>query len=250
MTAGRISLPSTYPLHPMEEFGRLSDGERDAVIKLVGKPHAVERGDTIRREGDPAAGFFLLSEGWVLASMLLPAGRRQVLTIHLPGDVLGTSSMSSDEAVETLTAITPAAVSAISLTDFGQVIQKHPRIAVSFLLSAQRERITLMDQLASVGRTRAEQRMAALLVDLTERLGPLQLAEHSTFDLPLTQEEIGDVLGLTAVHVNRTLKILEIDGLIARSGRCVSILAMDRLVELGGRPRRPVRSGLDWLPAR
>lgn len=238
-----------YSLYRFEEFGRLSPGELEALIKLSEKPYSVERGHVVRRQGDPAVSFFLLLKGWVLASTLLPNGSRQVLKVHLPGDVLGTPSMSSDSALETLTTVTPTVVSAMSLIGFGQLAEEHPRVAMRFLLSVQRERAALMDQRTSMGQTRAEARMAALLLDLAERLEPLDLVHDGTFDFLLTQEQIGDVLGLTSVHVNRTLRGLEKRGLIARTARRLSILARAELVKLAARPRRPPRTQLDWLPA-
>ena len=144
------SLSYTFPRHRLEEFGELSQHERDAVAKLSGRPYLVERGRPIRHQGDPVLGLFLLFEGWVLDSADLPSGSRQVLKVHLAGDVLGAPSLSSDRALTTLTAITPAVVSTVTLTDFGMLLEQHPRIAARFFLSAQRERAALMDELTLI----------------------------------------------------------------------------------------------------
>lgn len=203
----------------------------------------------IRSEGRTGDGFFLLLEGWAAASVCLPDGGRQILKVHLPGDALGASSMSVALTAETLTAITPAIVCSVSFERFGRLLEDHPRVAACFLLSAQRERVSLMDKLASIGRTSVECRLAALLVDLIERLEPLGLVEDDSFTACLTQDEIGDVLGLTGVHVNRTMRELEQRGLIERCRQRITVLDRPALVRLAARPRRDLRSDLDWLPA-
>lgn len=239
---------SSVPLNRFSEFGRLTDAEMAAIEGLGGPQTMLPRHASIRREGDPVTGFFLLSKGWAISSTLLPDGGRQILKFHLAGDVLGTPSMCCDRAVETLTAITPIVVSEVPLPRFGALLEEHPRVAAMFLLSVQRERVSLMDQLASIGRTAADARIAALLLDLNDRLRAIGLGSDQGFELPLTQEHIGDALGLTAVHVNRMLRHLETQGLIAREGHRLTIVDRTQIARLAGRPARPLRSDLSWLP--
>lgn len=237
-----------FPLHRFQEYGDLNDAELRAVAALADEPRRYARNQVIRSEGRVGDGFFLLFEGWAAASVSLPDGGRQILKVHLPGDALGTPSMSVALTAETLTALTPAVVCSVSFERFGRLVDAHPRVAAFFLLSVQRERVALMDQLASMGRTSAECRLAALLVDLIERLEPLGLVDGDRFTACLTQDEMGDVLGLTGVHINRTMRELEHRGLIARERQCITVLDRPGLVRLAARPQRDLRADLGWLP--
>lgn len=235
-------------LKRLEEFTSLTPEEAEAVRALGGPMIRLDRLREIRREGDPATGFYMLEKGWAMASHILPSGSRQILKIHLPGDMLGTPSMCSDKAVETLSSITPVVLRLVPLTQFGALIDSHPRVGALFLLSVQAERLALMDQLAEMGRTTAEAQLAAFLLDIAKRLARLGEVHNDSFQLRLTQEHIGDLLGLTNVHVNRMMRLLEDKRLIRRDRERITILDRPALTKLAGRPLREKRTDLGWLP--
>jgi CRP/FNR family transcriptional regulator, anaerobic regulatory protein len=242
-------LTDRLPLHRFQEFGALNPSELRAIIALGDGPIAFRKRTTIRPEGIVPTDFFLLLEGWAKASIILPDGSRQIAKVHLPGDALGTPSMCLTRTVEKLTAITPVLVSEVPFERFGRLFEDHPRLAANFMLSVQRERVALMDQLASLGRTPAEPRVAALLIDLLERLEPIGLAANCSYRLPLTQEQLGDITGLTSVHINRTLRDLRTRGLIAQQGQRMTILDRHKLTELAARPPRTLSYEAPWVPA-
>lgn len=237
-----------FPLHRFEEFGPLSAAEREAVVRLGDTPCVHRRQSRIRSEDVVPSCFYLLVEGWVAAAHILPDGGRQILKIHLPGDALGTPSMCMERTVEELSALTDAVVIPVPLARFGRLFEDHPRMAARFLLSVQCERVALMDQLASMGRTSSEARLAAFLVDLIERLEPLGRVQQDSFDLKLTQEQIGDLLGLTAVHVNRMFRILEEQRLVARYGQRITLCNRQALSRIAARPLRQRLAHCSWLP--
>jgi len=235
-------------LRRLEDFTTLTPEEAEAVRALGGPIIRLDRLREIRREGEPATGFFMLEKGWATASHILPSGSRQILKIHLPGDILGTPSMCSDQAVETLSSITPVVIRFVPLTQFGALIDAHPRLGALFLLSVQAERLALMDQLAEMGRTTAEAQLAAFLLDIARRLDRLGEVQNDSFALRLTQEHIGDLLGLTNVHVNRMIRLPEDKLLIRRDRERITILDRPGLTKLASRPQREKRKELSWLP--
>jgi CRP/FNR family transcriptional regulator, anaerobic regulatory protein len=170
------------------------------------------------------------------------------LKVHVPGDALGTPSMCMLRTVEELSALTDVVVSHVSLGRFAALCEAHPRLAMKFMLSVQLERVALMDRLSSIGRTSAVQRIAALILDLLERLEPLGQAHGDTFSMALTQEQIGDVVGLTSVHTNRALKALTDDGLISRSGTAFEVVNRQQLAKLAAMPTRLPHVDPPWLP--
>jgi CRP-like cAMP-binding protein len=133
------------------------------------------------------------------------------------------------------------------LPAFGGLFASSPRFAAAMFLSAQRERVALMDRLAAVGRTAAIARVAALLLDLDERLRAAGLANGDGFDLPVTQEHIGDHVGLTAVHVNRVFRQMVDAGLIARDRQRIVLLDTARLKGMSARQQRVMARDNGWL---
>lgn len=238
------------PRHPVVRFSALADltpDETEAIKRLAEAPTTCAKGAIIRREGD-TPDLHLLHSGWVAASAVSPDGSRQYFKVHMPGDVMGAPSLPFRQAVETLTALTDAVVARLSLSALGRVFADHPRIGALMFLAANEERVILMDRLTAVARRTSVQRLAALLLHFDERLTLIDRDRPSRFELPLTQEQIGDLIGLTPVHVNRVFRQLEVQGAIHRRGRTIEIPERDKLRRLAALPERPVVRNLAWLP--
>jgi CRP-like cAMP-binding protein len=206
------------PSGRFSEFVTLTTGEREAVYALATETLCHQRRSTLRREGAAVQYLYFLTEGWVASSMVLKDGGRQFFKVHIPGDVLGAPSLASVSAVETLTAITDCTIQCVPLSRLGSIFAEHPRVGMSLFLSANKERVALMDMLAAVGRMSAIGRLARFLTDLHERLLAAGQTKGSRLPMPMIQEEIADLLGLTAVHVNRMLHELESLSLLRRTG--------------------------------
>lgn len=125
---------------------------------------------------------------------------------------------------------------------------EHPRLAALILVFNQVKRVALTDRLAALGRTSAKARVAALLIDMRNRLRGTDNGLGATYVLGLTQEEIGDATGLTAVHVNRMLRQLEDEQLIAREGGRVTLTDERGLTREANYVNRYEGLELGWLP--
>ncbi|HUD90995.1 Crp/Fnr family transcriptional regulator [Sphingobium sp.] len=197
----------------------LTSREQEAVRASATETLRCKRRSTLRHEGAAVQHIYLLTEGWVASSMTLKDGARQFFKVHIPGDVLGAPSLANISAVETLTAITDCTVKCVPLSRLADIFAEHPRLGMSLFLSANKERVALMDMLAAVGRMSAVGRLARFLIDLHDRLLHAGQTEAGWLPIPMTQEMIADLLGLTAVHVNRMLHELEGRSLLRRHGR-------------------------------
>jgi CRP/FNR family transcriptional regulator len=237
-----------YPLHRYRSVADLTAAEEEALLSLGDAELIFSPRDTIRSQGDAVAGFYLHIGGWVASSIMLPDGARLIQKIHLPGDMLGTPSMVLARAADTLTAITEAVVAFVPFERLGAIYTGLPRLAALFAVAIQAERLALMDTLAVTGRASAKQQVARLLLDLHARLTPLGLVEDDGFELPLSQEVIGDLTGLTAVHVNRKLREMREAGLIGREGTRLRILDLARLRALSPVAPRQLQVQPAWLP--
>jgi CRP/FNR family transcriptional regulator, anaerobic regulatory protein len=227
---------------------RLVDAERRALETLEEGERSVSRGAVLRAEQAPARELFVVRRGWLYSSMLLPDGNRQILNVHLPCDFAGDTALPWVKAPFTLVAATDATVGVIDKGALRTLFAEHPRLGLLLLTLAQAERVALADRLASVGRTSAKARVAALICDIMRRLRASGEAVADGIPLPLTQEEIGDATGLTAVHVNRMMRQLAEDGVIARANGRVRILDEARLASVANHSDRYAGIDTSWLP--
>jgi CRP/FNR family transcriptional regulator, anaerobic regulatory protein len=146
-----------------------------------------------------------------------------------------------------VTAVTDVTLCPFSRERLAALIVEHPRLAAMLLALAVAGRVALADRLASIGRTSARARVSSLLCEIYRRLRRLGLAENDAIQLPLTQEDIGDATGLTAVHVNRMMRGLAEDGMIDRIGGQLVILDEARLCEEANYVDRDTLE-TSWLP--
>jgi len=231
-----------------DRLGRLiplGDDERAALIALEARDRPLRRGATLQREHEPVADFYVLKRGMLMSYLLTGEGSRQILGFHFPGDLVGFANLAYRAAPETIAALTEANVAPVERQALGRLIAARPRLAALLLADAQVAQVALADRLAALGRRSAKARVAGVLVDLRDRL---REGGASDFALGLTQEEIGDATGLTAVHVNRMLRQLAQEGLIAREGGRVRLLDEAALVRAAGRVDRGGALDLGWLP--
>ncbi|WP_034160827.1 Crp/Fnr family transcriptional regulator [Sphingomonas sp. ERG5] len=226
----------------------LTPAEHRTLERLEERERHLRRGGTLIRENDRAADMFVLRKGTMMSSVLLDDGSRQILRFLFPGDMLGVSSLVYREAPETISALTDCVVCPFERSAIATLIRDHPRLAALIMVYNQIERTALTDRLAALGRTSAKARVAAILIEMRNRIRMMDKEIGASFTLGLTQEEIGDATGLTAVHVNRMLRQLEEDGLIAREAGRVTFLNERALARAANYVDRYTGLDLGWLP--
>jgi CRP-like cAMP-binding protein len=202
----------------------------------------------VRSENDNARELFIVSKGWLHSYALLGNGSRQIMRLHFSGDILGLSSLAFGQSSESISAVTDVTLCPFDREKLAILFEEHPRLGALIFALSVAERVTLADRLASVGRTSARARVASLICEMVARLRMAHGPEKREFHIPLTQEEIGDSTGLTAVHVNRMMRELVEDGLIARNGNNVTLLDEARLVAEVNFVDRFGEIDTSWLP--
>jgi CRP-like cAMP-binding protein len=232
----------------LSELVDLTQGERTALDRLEERQRHVRRGAVLQRENETGGDLFIMRKGLMMSYVLLDDGSRQILRFHFPGDLLGISGMIYRDAPESLCALSDCVVSPFDRTALSDLMIAHPRLSALILVYCQIERVALTDRLAALGRTSAKARVAALLLELRNRLRATDKSVQNAFALGLTQEEIGDATGLTSVHVNRMLRQIEEEGLIARESGRVTLLDERALARAANYVNRYERLDLGWLP--
>lgn len=233
----------------LEKHLPLTSAERQALARLEENQRKVKRGAMIQRANEPVTELFVLRAGRVMSFVILPDGSRQILRVFFPGDFIGSASTVYSKAPESLMALSDATLCPFDKHALRTLLEEHPRVAALMFILSQTERVALTDRLASLGRASARARVASFLLDIIDRLRVMDDTITNSFDLRLTQEEIGDAIGLTSVHVNRMIRQMEADGLISRSNGTITLLDEKALEEIGHYTNRYTDLDLDWLPA-
>jgi len=213
----------------LSHYVQLSAGERDSLERLEEQDRSFRRGAVIISENEPPRELYIVRHGWLHSSVILGNGSRQIMRFHFQGDILGLPLLAFADSPETVTAVTDVILCPFSRERLATIICEHPRIAALLLGLAVADRVSLADRLASIGRTSARARVSSLLCEIFARMRQLGTPRDAPIHVPLTQEEIGDATGLTAVHVNRMLRTLEEDGGISRERRRIRITDWNRM---------------------
>lgn len=184
-------------------------------------------GDDIVQAGDEIRQVFIVMEGWAIRYRLLEDGRRQIVNFMLPGDVFDLQSLADLKADHSLTAITECKVLVISSSVFVNMLQTSASLASAFWWSAVQEESILREQIVRIGRRSARERIGHLLLELHRRFVGATGMEVERLTVPLTRADIADALGLTPVHVSRTMSAMRRADLITE-GRGGEITIVDR----------------------
>lgn len=210
-------------------FMPLTAKEREFVRKLLARRQELPAQSDLIVEGEPLERVYALTEGWACRYKLLSDGRRQILNFVLPGDFVGLRANWSHVAEHSVTTLTDVELCSFRPDRLIGLYRRMPRLGAAIAWSSAREEAMLAEQVVRIGRRTAYERLAHLLIELLERLRLIGLAGRRSYELPLTQEVLADTLGLSIVHVNRTLRRLREDGLIDLDAGKVVIADLDRL---------------------
>lgn len=180
--------------------------------------HRLKAGEESHIGGDElaAAGVRLVAAGLLAETRLLSDGRRQIIALKLPGDLIREPVAPSHAIVALHPSRTIDGSAALAFLDSRR---RDEPLHQAWQLAMRHEQRCLLDQIVRLGRLSAHERMAHLLLELHERLCRVGLATARGFQLRLTQDILADVLGLSVVHVNRVMQQLRREGLLTyRSG--------------------------------
>lgn len=199
---------------------------------LAATPRVYPSNTVINRQGDADTRIFIVSSGWSCISHHLSNGNRQIIDTPLKGDVLGFPYFDGG-GVNALVSVSEVALFEIPGQAFRKALDQNAALGALFARIAARQHAIAIERLTSICRRSALERAAHYLLELGERLGSGAYAEHG-YDCPLTQHDLADVLGLTQIHVNRTLRELRERELVSFRAGSVEFINRPKLVKLAG----------------
>lgn len=211
----------------------LSAADEAAVTNLNWARKQYQRDAYLAREGEHVTVCTVLLQGFAYRQKILSDGSRQIISFHIPGEFLDVQNCLLEVADHNVQALTRCLVAVVSKELLLQVMSDRPAVRQAIWLDSLLDASVFREWVVNVGRRDARQRIAHLLCELALRLKAAGLGEGPLFDFPLTQEQIADATGLTAVHTNRTLQALRRAGLINLTASKLTILDWDALAEAG-----------------
>ena len=184
------------------------------------------------REGEKPKAVNLILEGWACRYKQLPDGRRQTVHFFIPGDLCDANVFILDQMDHSIASITPIRYAEIGAADFEALMARSPTLARALWLNEMVNASVAREWVANVGQRSALERIAHVFCEMFLRLESLGQTEGTSCDWPLTQSDLADATGLTPVHVNRTLQLLRIRGLIELGGRRLHVRDLEGLKRL------------------
>ena len=228
---------SPHILEPMvrklEGWTPLDEDDKRALFALPMTVRRVPRGHFVVREGDKATHSCVLVSGFAYRQKIVGDGGRQILAIHVAGDLVDLQNSLLRCADHSVQALTDTVIAQIPVEEVRKLAFARPAVGMAMWYDTLVDASIHREWTTNIGRRDALARVSHLLCEFGVRLEKAGLGNRSRYELPMTQEELADCVGLTPVHMNRTLRSLDKEGLIQRPRRAIVIDEWTRLAGLG-----------------
>ncbi|WP_052418410.1 Crp/Fnr family transcriptional regulator [Pseudooceanicola atlanticus] len=233
----------------LSRYADLTEHEHTFVSRMEENERRVRHEEVLVEIGQTPENLFILKEGWAVARSRNLNGRTQVVRIYLPGEMIGLPGLGTRNAAHEIAMITDGVVCPFPRDHMTAVYAKAPRLAALLTAISSLDQIALKDRLAMMGVGSARERMAHFLLDVHERLLQTNPELGRRFRLPLRQVDIGEVLGLTKVYVNRLLRGFTDEELIEIQRPYVRMLQPERLRDIAQYTNRYEQLDNSWFPS-
>jgi CRP-like cAMP-binding protein len=216
----------------LEQHDILADDERAALRGIIGSPEEIHPGTDIVHEGERPNRSTLLLEGIAYRYRVMRDGRRQILALNLPGDVIDLHSFPLKVMDHSIGARSVCVVARFPHDELLRVTEAYPHLTRLLWLLTLIDGAIMREWAVGLGRRSASERMAHLICEFHLRLDAVGLDGNRSFALPISQGDLGDMLGLSVVHTNRTLQELRVAKLVSWEHGVITILDPDGLSRL------------------
>jgi CRP-like cAMP-binding protein len=225
---------SQYFLQKLSKFYEHDDSLAEAVIELCDDLREFPAGTHFARQDSGYSRVYLIDNGWVLRSKTLETGSRQIVSVALPGDFIGLNALLFTKSDFDLFAKTAVKAFHCDIDRLLGLIGRFPSFAAAlFWVDAHEENI-LAERVVSLGARSARERTAHVLCEFVTRMEIVGVKDFTTILFPISQNDFSDILGMSLVHMNKTLRSLENGGIIAFRNEILTINDMDGLKAVAG----------------
>jgi CRP-like cAMP-binding protein len=205
----------------LKRYLPLGKADLGSLHRLIECELTVEKRRDLVVDGYEYRKLCFVADGFGARYKLLRNGKRQILNVILPGDVIGLPGSFADQAHYSVIALTEMRIDACPIDAYVQLCYRRPEFGLALSWLAVQEAALYAERVVDTGRRTPPERLAHFLLELHARLAAVDRAEAAAFDLPFSQEVLGDALGLSVPHVNRMMSQLRFEGMIKVTDRRV-----------------------------
>jgi len=232
----------------LSHYMPLDDNALEHLATLEKNERSYERASEIYQGGDANDNMFVVKQGWLYSYTDLLDGRRQIVKLHHPGDIIGFPDIAFTETTTVLRTAEDVCLCPFPKKGLDRIFKTSPQLTALLFTLSVRDQVILIDLVRAMGRMSARERLAYVLMDLLHKLRITNKTMTNTIRMPLNQSEIADVVGLTNVYVSRSFIALEKDGYIRRSESMIEILDEAGLKDLSDFFDRYSNLDTSWFP--
>ena len=230
-------MADAHPLDPLltrwSKHVKLSADDQEALLALPFKRKTFGKDAYLLREGQRVTDCALLLKGFAFRQKLLRDGSRQIISFHIPGEFVDLQNTLIEIADHNVQSLNRCDAAIIPLAALNEIAQARPHIRRAMWIETLIDASVFREWVVNVGRRDSRARIGHLLCELALRLERDGAARDGRFDFPITQEQLADATGLTAVHTNRTLQSLRREGLIQLTGGMLKVIDGEGLRAVG-----------------
>jgi CRP-like cAMP-binding protein len=212
-----------------------TDISRDDLAALKALPYTLRHyreNQSVLRDGDNPSECCLIAEGYCVRSKTIADGKRQILSIHIPGDLPDLQNLHLAVMDHDLVALSECTLAFFGHAAIKDLIRSRPTIGDIFWRDTLVDAAVFREWIVNVGQRAVHNRLAHLIIELRERLRLIGQVAGNTFIMPLTQEQLGEAMGVTSVHTNRIIRQLRVEGVLEFQRGMVKILNEKKIHEL------------------
>lgn len=229
-----IAAMSQNLLKKFENFYELDEGLPEILQAMCTDPVEFDAGSVLAEQGSAYNGVFLIENGWIFRSKSLENGTRQIVNVAIAGDFVGLNAVLFAESDFNLVAKTHVEAYRFESQQLAEVLSRYPAFgAALFWVNTQEESI-LAERIVSLGRRTARQRTAHVLCEFISRMAIFDIDDPTQMLLPISQSEFADMLGISLVHMNKTLRRLENEEIVIFRNELLRIENMKALERIAG----------------
>lgn len=207
----------------LQHWRPLDESDREAILALPFTRRDLNAGQHIVWDGDKPQYSTLLISGFAYRHKVAGDGGRQIMSIHMKGDIVDLQNSLLGVADHNVQMLTPGQVALIPIAAVQELAFDHPNVGRAMWYETLVDGSIFREWLLNVGRRDAKTRIGHLLCEFAMRMETTGLGKKDEYDIPISQEQLADAVALTSVHVNRCLMALEAQGLIRRNKRVIHI---------------------------
>jgi CRP-like cAMP-binding protein len=225
--ASQIPRNPSLAEHPfvarLSRLVKLSASDLTNLERIIGGERLVKKRTDLVVVGHESRNLCFVRDGYAIRYKLLRSGKRQILNVILPGDVIGFPVSFFDRSIYSIVAVSDLTYNVCPLDSYMRLCYEQPQLGLVWSWLAAHEAAIYAEHIVDLGRRTPVERLAHFLLETHGRLLSVGRAEATRFDLPFSQEVMADVLGLSVPHLNRVMQQLRADGLIASRSHLVEL---------------------------